>query len=251
MKAGRSPQLQFYISGESLSSDRIILAVTTLDLVRAVAGQPAPVDVEREIIGGGSAVPLVDRLVPMLVLIAVALSSVFLPAASLIQERESKTLFAVLTTPARVGDFMIAKGIVAFALAFASGVFTAVLNMGFTEQFFSNLMVILVAAFMCVPVGLALGSAVKDMSTMFAIWKTGAVVLFAPAILILFPSVPRWVAMIFPTYYFIGPLYDLNVEAMALREVGVELVIGVVFGLILAAVAGRIAIGMERKLAVA
>jgi len=219
VKAGDAPQLEFYIAGESLASDRITLAVTALDLVRAVAGQPAPVSVEMKTVGDGAAVPLVDRLVPMLVLLAVTLSSIFLPAASLIQERETKTLSAVLVTPARVGEFMLAKGFVAFVLSLSSGVFTAALNLGFGEQFSTTLLIILGASFLCVPIGLALGAAVKDMSTMCAIWKTGALVLFAPAILMLFPSVPRWIAMIFPTYYFIGPLYDVNVEAVGIVEV--------------------------------
>ena len=251
VKTGEAPPLHFFLAGESLSSDRIVLAVRTLDLIRSVAGQPAPVVVESEIIGEVSAVPLVNRLVPMLVLLAVALSSIFLPAASLVQEKESKTLTAVLVTPAKVGDFMIAKGIVAFLLSFVSGLFTAVLNMGFSEQFFSNIVVILVAAFMCVPIGLSLGAAVKDMSTMFAVWKGGGILIFAPAILILFPSVPRWIAMLFPTYYFIGPLYELNVEAVGLHETILELGIGVLAGVVLAAIAARFSTGMEKKLAVA
>ncbi len=251
VRGGESPKLEFYVAGESLASDRIILTVTTLDLIRSVAGQPAPVTVETETVGGGTAVPLVERLVPVLVLFAVALSSVFLPAASLVQERESKTLSAILITPARVADFMVAKGIVAFLLSFLSGVFTAVLNLGLGAQFFSNLAIIFVAAFMCVPIGLALGAAVKDISTMFAIWKSGAALLFAPAILILFPSVPRWIAMLFPTYYFIGPLYDLNVEAMPLSGVLPELGIGLAVAVVFAVIAGRFAAGMERKLAVA
>lgn len=251
VKSGESPQLQFFISGESLSSDRIILSVTAVDLIRGVAGQPAPITVETVIIGDGPAVPLIDRIVPMLVLLAVALSAVFLPAASIVQERENRTLTAVLITPAVVGEFVLAKGIVAFFLSFISGVFTAVLNLGFGDQFFSNLLIIFVAAFMCVPVGIGLGSAVKNMSSMFAIWKSGAIILFAPAILMLFPSVPRWVAMLFPTYYFLGPLYELNIEAVALNTVILELAIGLVIGAVLALLARGIAAKMESKVAVA
>ena len=251
VKSGESPPLQFFISGESLSSDRIILAVTTIDLIRGVAGQPAPVVVRSEIVGDGPTVPLIDRIIPMIVLLAVALSAVFLPAASLVQERESRTLTAVLITPARVGEFMLAKGIVAFFLSVVSGVFTAVLNLGFGAQFFSNLLIIGVAGFMCVPIGLGLGAAVKDMSTMFAIWKSGAIILFAPAVLMLFPSVPRWVAMLFPTYYFLGPLYDLNIEAVPMNEVILELGVGLLFGVALAVIASGIAGKMEEKLAVA
>ena len=57
--------------------------------------------------------------------------------------------------------------------------------------------------------------------------------------------------MLFPTYYFLGPLYDLNIDALPFTEVMLELGVGIILGIVLAGVAGLISRGMERKLAVA
>ena len=58
-----------YVSGESLASDRVVLAVTTIDLVRGVAGQPAPVEVEVVSIGEAS-LELSVRLLPLIMIYA-------------------------------------------------------------------------------------------------------------------------------------------------------------------------------------
>jgi len=84
---------------------------------------------------------------------------------------------------------------------------------------------------------------------MFTVWKGGAIVLFAPAVLFLFPSVPTWIAKIFPTYYFLGPLYEMTVNALSLRDVVWDLVIGLAICIALAAIAGKSALKMERRLA--
>ena len=46
LRSGARPPLTFYVAGESLASDRVILAVTTIDLLRAVEGRRGLVDVE-------------------------------------------------------------------------------------------------------------------------------------------------------------------------------------------------------------
>jgi ABC-2 type transport system permease protein len=180
VRSGEFPQLQLYVSGESLASDQIVLVVTSIDLIRGVAGSPAPVEVATEIVGDGQSLPIQDRLAPFLVLLAVALSAIFLPAASLLQEREKGTIQAILATPASASDLLVAKGTIGLVLALLTGILTLFFNLGFGTQFWSNLAVVAVAGLMCAPIGLILGAAVKDMQTMFSVWKSGGIVLFAP-----------------------------------------------------------------------
>jgi ABC-2 type transport system permease protein len=249
VRSGAMPELQFFLGGESLASSRIVLVVTTIDLVRGLAGEPAPVTVVTEVLGDGANVPLQQRLVPMLVLLSVALAGIVLPAASLIQEKTTHTIDAVLITPAHVGDFFVAKGMVGFLLALGVGVITLLINGGFTAYVGGNLLAIGVGAIMSVQIGLILGAAIKDIQTMFTVWKGGAIVLFAPAVLFLFPGVPGWIARIFPTYYFLGPLYEMTVNAAPLADVALDLVIGLGVSVALAVLAGRVALRMERRLA--
>lgn len=251
VKSDSSPELKFFVGGESRASTRIVLAVTTVDLVRGIAGAPAPVEVVTEMIGDVPSVPIEDRLVPMLVLLAVALAGIFLPAANIIQEKVNKTADAVLSTPLQVGDFLLAKGIVGFLLSFGVGALTMLLNGGFTNYVAGNIAAIAVGALMCVQIGLILGSAIGDIQSMFAVWKSGGIILFAPAVLFLFPSVPKWIAMLFPTYYFLGPLYDMTVNAETFGDVYIELLIGIAVSIGLMFVLSPVARRMERRLAVA
>lgn len=250
VKSGANPELLFFVGGESRSSTRVILAITAIDLVRGVTGEPAPVEVVTEVVGDGPTVPIEDRLVPMLVLLAVAFAGIFLPASSIIQEKVDRTAVAVLSTPLQVGEYLLAKGVVGFLMSFGVGVLTLLINGGFTAYVAGNLSVIAVGALMSVPVGLLLGSAIGDIQTMFAVWKSGGIIIFAPAVLFLFPSVPRWIAMLFPTYYFLGPLYDMTVDAASLSDVYPELLIGVAISVAFIVLLAPVGRRMEQRLAI-
>ncbi len=251
VKSGAHPELKFFVGGKSKASTRIILAVAAVDIVRGIAGEPAPVEVVTEFIGDAPSVPIEDRLVPMLVLFAVAMAGIFLPAASIIQEKINKTADAVLSTPLQIGDLLLAKGIIGFVLSFGLGAVTLLLNGGLTNYVAGNLAAIAVGALMSVQIGLLLGSAIGNLQTMFAVWKSGGAILFAPAVLFLFPSVPKWIAMLFPTYYFLGPLYDMTVNAVGFGDVYIELLAGVAISIALMVALAPVSRRMERQLAVA
>ena len=136
-------------------------------------------EVITEVIGDGISVPIEERLIPMLVLLAVAFARIFLPAASLIQEKVNKTADAVLATPLEVGDFLLAKGGIGFILSFGVGVLSLLINGGFTAYVAGNLLAIAVGALMSVMIGLLMGCAIGSIQSMFAVWKSGGIILFA------------------------------------------------------------------------
>jgi len=183
-----------------------------------------------------------------MILMAVALGGIFLPASAIVQERELKTLDAVIVTPVTVDDFIAAKGILGFILAFVVGAVTMLINGGFTAYIGGNLLILAVASLMCVQFGILLGSGARDMTTLFTVFKGGGIILFAPAILFLFPGVPQWIAKIFPTYYFLGPLYDLTLQGVALKEILLDLGIGVIISLALMILARILSRKMAQKL---
>ncbi|MEA2025733.1 MAG: ABC transporter permease, partial [Chloroflexota bacterium] len=65
VQAGEHPPLQFFVGGESLASNRLILAVTTLDAVRSVEGSTAPVEVV-VVSTGDPLLPMSSRMMPLL-----------------------------------------------------------------------------------------------------------------------------------------------------------------------------------------
>ncbi len=249
VRGGERPILHLLLSSETPQTDRVVLSVAIVNLVREVAGHPAPLVVDTVIVGDAPTVPIEDRLMPLLVLVAVALAAIFLPASTIVQERETRTIQALLVTPLRVEEVMTGKGIVGFLLAIVMGMLTVVAG-GVTGQTAGILVVLAVAALMCAQFGVMLGAAVSNMAAMFSVWKAGGIVLFAPGVLLLFPGVPVWIARIFPTYYFLGPLYEISVHGASLGSQLPDLGIGVVISLALMVAAGALSRRMERRLAI-
>ena len=226
LQAGQMPNVQFFFGGQSLASNRVVLGVTMVDLIREVAGSPAPIDVETITVGEGESVPIVSRLLPLIVLMAVLIAGALTPATSLVEEKEKRTLTALLVTPTRLSDVLIGKGALGFILAMATGVVTLALNGALGANPAALILVLVLATLMAAEVGLMLGSFAKDTKALYTIWKTGAIVLVAPVIFFIWPNLPQWIAKIFPTYYFLSPLFDIAIRGAGLADVWVELAIG-------------------------
>lgn len=230
---GEQPPLEFYVGGESLASNRIILGVTTLELVRGIEDSTPPVEVVVTQLGE-EGVDLDLRLLPMILMMAVAVAAGFIPAASLVQEKEDRTLSALLVSPASMSDVLGAKGAFGVLLALITGFATLLLNDAVLGRAGTHFIILIVASLMMVELGLLLGMWAKDTNTMFAAWKGGGILLFLPTVFYIWPDLPQWIAKLGPTYYFIDPAFRVISEGAPLSEVAGTLAIG---GLIIVAMA--------------
>ena len=113
VRSGERPKLGFFIGGESPASNRIILSVTAIDLIREVEGSTPPVEV-RVITLGEVALPLTKRLIPMIIYYALIYAGAVAPATSVVDEKENHTIDAVLVTPVRMSEFLFAKAAFGF-----------------------------------------------------------------------------------------------------------------------------------------
>lgn len=224
VRAGDQPVLHLFVGGESLAWTRIVVAITALDLVRDVEGATPPVQVD-VITVGEEPIPLELTMLPLVVIMAVALAGVMIPAAGLIEEKQSGTILALLVTPTRVGEVLAAKGLLGMILAIVAGTVTLAINgvLGFAPGVM--LLAIVVGAVMMAQVGLILGSWARDVNTMFAAWKSGGLILFYPVIFFVWPGLPTWPARFGPTFYFLAPVHAVSVEGAGLTDVWVELAI--------------------------
>ena len=239
VRSGAQPELQFWVGGESLASDRIILGVTAIDLVRATSGVGSPVDVTVVPIGD-QGLELTVRMLPMLV--------IMVPAASLIEEKTRRTLSAVLVTPARLRDVLVAKGLLGAILAVLTGVMTLLLNNAFDNAPLATLLAVTVGAIMMAEIGLILGSWAPDTNTMFAAWKGGAILLLFPVLFTIWPSLPQWIAKLGPTYYFLQPIFDLSINGAIFAEVAPRLAIAAAICVALLPVVLRFGRSLETRL---
>ena len=249
LQAGQMPNVQFFFGGQSLASNRVVLGVTMVDLIREIAGSPAPIDVETITVGEGDTVPIVSRLLPLIVLMAVLIAGALTPATSLVEEKEKRTLTALLVTPTRLSDVLLGKGALGFILAMATGTVTLALNGALGTNTAALLLVLVLATLMAAEVGLMLGSFAKDTKALYTIWKSGAIVLVAPVIFFIWPNLPQWIAKVFPTYYFLSPLFDIAIRGAGLADVWVELAIGFAICVVLLPGVYTLARRMEATLA--
>jgi ABC-2 type transport system permease protein len=242
VRAGERPPLEFYVGGETLASNRIILSVTAIDLVRAVEGGEPPVEVQVVALGD-EGLPISVRLVPFVVMYALLVAGVFLPSFSLADEREKGTLEALVVTPVRLSEVVTAKGILGFLLAVTMAIVTLWMNSALTAEPLALIVVVLVAGLLLVEVGLIYGTASKNVTGVFTLIKGTGFLLLSPTIFYIFPSWPQWIAKLIPTYWVINPVYEVTINRAGLGDVWVELLIG---GAVIVALGGLIAVLVRR-----
>jgi ABC-2 type transport system permease protein len=238
VRSGIRPALEFYVGGESLASNRIILAVTTIDLVREIEGTPSPVEVEVVALGDAG-LPIDVRLVPFIMMYALVVAAVFLPAFSIADEREKGTLNALIVTPVKLTEVITAKGILGVTLALAMTVFTLFLNNALGADPLALLVVLLLGSMLCVEIGLIFGAVSKDVTAVFALIKGTGILLIGPTVFYIWPDWPQWIAKLFPTYWVINPIFEVSLNNAGLGDVWVELLIalGVIVLLAVAVIA--------------
>jgi ABC-2 type transport system permease protein len=207
---GEPTEIKAYIWGESLAKSRTIIGVTIADTIRELAGQESPVEINTTTLGEGASIPWSDRLLPLIVLVAIFLGGLMLPATSLATEKEKRTLPALAVTPVSLGDIFLSKGLLGFILSVFMGIFILILNQAFGSEPLLLTLILAFGAIMAAELGMLLGAFVKDFAMLFTIWKTAGIILFAPVFVFLFPQIPEWVGKIFPTYYILQPIVELS-----------------------------------------
>lgn len=225
VRAGSRPPLDLFVGGESLASDRAVIAAAVLGAVRDLDAAEPPLEVAVVVLGEAS-LDVATRLIPLVVILAVAIAGAFVPAAGLLQEKESRTLDALLSSTVSIREVLAAKGAFGWLLAMATGVVTLALNGAFGAAPAALLLTVAVGAFMMAELGLILGAWARDAATMFTAWKSGGILLFLPVVFYVWPDLPQWIAKLGPTYWFLQPMFDLAVNQAGFADVWAELAVG-------------------------
>jgi ABC-2 type transport system permease protein len=226
LKAGEKPVLEFYMSGESLASNRIIIAVTTIEMIRELEGSEAPVEVETVYLGEPG-LPISIRIVPIIVFYALAMSGIWVPSSSLVEEKEKGTLTALLVTSVRVNEVLTAKWLLGFIFAVFLASVTLLLNRAFGPRPLEVLAVIAIAAALTSMIGLLIGVYSKTATMLFTLIKSLGIFLFIPVVFYLFPEWPQWIAKLFPLYWIISPIWEVSVMGEPLSLVWFEMLVAV------------------------
>ncbi|NCC31702.1 MAG: ABC transporter permease [Chloroflexia bacterium] len=243
LAAGQPTTMIAYVWGESLLKDRALLGTALVAWARQIAGQELPVTLTTTMLGDTVALPWQDRLLPLLILMSVVFGAMMLPASSLVSEKQHRTLTALAITPATTADVYLAKGLLGVGLSTVMALVVLALNGALNEQTGLVAGVLLLGAIFSAELGIVMGVLVKDVNSLFATIKAIGLLLYAPALIALFPDIPQWIARIFPTYYLVQPVIEIVQHNAQFADIagllGVLLALIAVTGAILALLARR------------
>jgi ABC-2 type transport system permease protein len=181
------------------------------EIAYAVAGDALPVtqlSQDEYVLGvdrSGDQVPLREKMRPLLAFLVLVIEMMSL-AALVAAEIQQRTVTAIVTTPARVSDFLTAKVIVGTLLAFVQAVILLVAIRSLGANAPLVLTILLLGALMVTAFALIAGSYGRDFITV-VFWSILFLVpLIIPAFAVLFPgSASSWVKVI-PSYGLINAI---------------------------------------------
>ncbi len=87
VQEGDPAYLKSYIWGESLLKDRALIFTGLFDIFIELAGKEVLVDVKTITLGGVESKPMKQRFLPLLVLLAIVMSGLMIPASTLVDEK--------------------------------------------------------------------------------------------------------------------------------------------------------------------
>jgi len=159
-------------------------------------------DEETVILGedrAGDQVPFREKMRPMLVFFLLITESLAL--ASLISvEVQSRTVTALLITPARTGDVLMAKTLFGTLLAFGQALILLIAVQALGQNALLLLTIILLGSLMASGVGMITGAAGKDFMGTLYLGIVFLIPMMVPAIASLFPGMASAWVKVLPSY---------------------------------------------------
>jgi len=241
---GQSPELEVKFSGRSYASHRLAIKNTLSKLVREMAGQEVPIEFNNTVLGDEIALSMKERITPFIFLAVIMISGYFLTSLGIVEERETRTVAALSVSPATVTEFIAAKALLGYLMAVIATSLTFVLN-GITSPAYLGLIMpfMLLGGAFAVFLGVILGVSFSNFTELYGTAKGANILLFAPALVILFPGIPQWIGKLFPTYYIINPILKVSLLGGKWSDVQYDfatlLIITAALGLAALAIANR------------
>ena len=193
------------------------------ELAYAIAGYHLPVtepDEEYVIVGedlAGDQIPFRDRMKPLYAFVVLMLEAISL-AALISSEIQERTVTAILSTPARVGDILLAKATLGTFIAFTETTLILLLIRGLGPSPLIVLVTVFLGAIMVTAVAMIAGSAGKELMGTMLLGIIVLLPLAIPAFSVLFPGEPASWVKLMPSYGIVKVVFQTTTAGAGWAE---------------------------------
>lgn len=229
-------ETKLYVSGKSLLSERASVQSTVSSSISEMEGRPSLIDIDTHLLGEET-YSLKVRFIPTLTLFSILISG-FIISASMVEEREKKTINAILVSPVSSSEVIFSKTLYGLFLGVILGSLILMLHSSFTGVLVVPFL--LLGTIFTVGLGLITGSVMDNITDLIARMKIFNMLLTFPALVILFPQIPGWIAKFFPTYYFIYPILLITQSGAGMGDLWVDMLVMVACDVIILAIAVKV-----------
>lgn len=219
LQAGERISVDLYVNGESLAKNRAIAAAAITGAVRNVSPEVPQITIEQVKLGEEKALSFMEMLLPLFVILIIVLGAYLLPASFIVNEKEKRTITALLVSPATLTEILSAFGLVGMIVSLVMGMILLLLTVGLSSPLLL-LVIFVLGSLLGAEWGLILGLASKDQTSLVAYMKALNLFILAPAIFFIFPNWPQWIAKLFPTYYIANPIFRITIYGEGWSELG-------------------------------
>lgn len=221
--AGEQPTVVLYVPAGLPASQQTAMESIVAEVAFAFAGAPPPVNpiTEAQILGVdrvGAQISLQQQMRPLLLVLVLMVETIAL-SAIVATEVQLRTVTAILATPARVVDFITAKGVFGTALAFSEAALLALLIGALTVNAPAVLVTLLLGAVLVTGLGMVAGTFGRDfMETMF-VAILFLIPLMVPAFGALFPGSSAWWVKLMPSYGLVQAVQGVTIDGESWSEI--------------------------------
>lgn len=215
-------EMELYFYGESFIKDQAAIWTRLMDSIFELENIEKLVTIERVVLGSGKNKSWNERLMPLVILLAIMMAGLLLPSTSLIEEKQKKTLTALTTTPTTLLEVILSKGLLGFTISMIIAFTVLAMNNMIRIQTLLLVCVLALGAVLSSVIGLFFGALSKDINTLMTIVKSIMLLFYAPGILKIFPEIPDWVGRIFPTYYILEPVIAITNKNAGFYDIALD-----------------------------
>ncbi|MBI9100186.1 MAG: ABC transporter permease [Spirochaetaceae bacterium] len=225
IRSDEKSEMTIYFNGNTPLLKRTELTNAFSRAIKEMSGRTFPVKLKPLYSNDIKAKPWFDRMMPLLVILAIMMSGMLLPSTSLVSEKQNGTLQALLVSPVSYRELQFTKTYYACILSMIMGIAILLINRALPEQWGPFLLVLFLGSLCASTLGSLFGYAGNSILSVINLIKSLMMVFYAPAILNFFTVVPQWVQKVFPTYYIYGPLIKISHKRFSFAEDGWEILV--------------------------